>query len=723
MNKWQKYTHILLALILLSGLSRWSAAPLRLLTPRLQPLLLHMVAAQPQQRVRVIVQKTGHDHAVENQVASLGGQITTDLHIINAFAAEMTASAAFELAQADGVKWVSLDAPIQQSGGPSKAKFTTWATTIGATVPNGFTNATNMLSSVGINNTYGYGGKAKVALGGFTPEYSPGNMLTKVEVALRLYVSAALGKSETPKITAYVGGVGGSALTIPTSSLNACLATTPCTLYFDLTGTRTWRWSDFVGSKNLELVLDQTALVSPHSMYYDAIGLRVTTIAGTADTSSPLKMTSSSDGGAVDTSVLSNVFNRVVRATDVWNESPNYYKGAGVTIAVVDSGSFKTNAIGSRFIGEVNFNSTAHNANDQYGHGTFVVGVVGDDGSYSGNKYMGIAPMVNILGVRVSDDAGMSTESDVVNALQWINDNKAAYNIRVVNLSLNSSVMQSYNTAPLDAAVEILWFNSLVVAVSAGNNGSASLYPPANDPFVITVGATDDKTTVSLTDDVVASFSAYGTDESGGVKPDLVASGKNIIAYLPDTNQLSISVDHPTNRVDSNYFRMSGTSMAAPIVSGAAAILLETNSSLTPDQVKYRLKATANKNWPGYNATQSGAGYLDIYAAVHSTTTQNANTGIQASQLLWTGSSPITWNSVNWNSVNWNSVNWNSVNWNSVNWNSVNWNSDYWGDGVTSASVVPGVLEVTATPNSPSSTPRDTESATQAVVFLPLVVR
>ena len=115
------------------------------------------------------------------------------------------------------------------------------------------------------------------------------------------------------------------------------------------------------------------------------------------------------------------------------------------------------------------------------------------------------------------------------------------------------------------------------------------------------------------------------------------------------------------------------------MVSGAVAILLQDEPTLTPDQVKYRLMATANKNWVGYDESSAGAGYLDIYAAVYGTTTESANTDIVASQLLSTGSDPIAWNSVNWNSVNWNSVNWNSVNWNSVNWNSVNWNSDYWG--------------------------------------------
>jgi serine protease AprX len=185
--------------------------------------------------------------------------------------------------------------------------------------------------------------------------------------------------------------------------------------------------------------------------------------------------------------------------------------------------------------------------------------------------------------------------------------------------------------------------------------------------------------TASLTDDIVASFSAYGTDESGRAKPDLVAPGTNLIAYLPDANSLTISVEHPANRIDANYFRMSGTSMSAPLVSGAVAILLQDEPNLTPDQVKYRLMATANKTWPGYNATTAGAGYLDVYAAVKGTTTQSANTNILPSQLLSTGTDPITFGSVGWNSVGWNSVGWNSVGWNSVGWNSVGWNSDYWG--------------------------------------------
>jgi serine protease AprX len=272
--------------------------------------------------------------------------------------------------------------------------------------------------------------------------------------------------------------------------------------------------------------------------------------------------------------------------------------------------------------------------------------------------------------------------SDVVAGLQWILNNKSRYNIKVVNISLNSSLYEPYHVSPLCAAAEMLWFNRIVVVASAGNDAGANgapLHPPANDPFVITVGATDDRGTASIDDDVVAPFSAYGTTLEGVSKPDLVAPGTNIVSLMgkPDA---ALALTYPDHRVDdpvqSNYFyfRMSGTSMAAPMVSGAVALLLEDEPYLNPDQVKYRLKSTTRR----FEHAGAGAGYLDVYAAVRGTTLTPANLNIQASQLLWTGIQPITWGSVNWNSVNWNSVNWNSVNWNSVNWNSVNWNSTYW---------------------------------------------
>jgi hypothetical protein len=109
------------------------------------------------------------------------------------------------------------------------------------------------------------------------------------------------------------------------------------------------------------------------------------------------------------------------------------------------------------------------------------------------------------------------------------------------------------------------------------------------------------------------------------------------------------------------------------------ALLLQDEPGLNPDQVKYRLMSTANKTWTGYNATTAGAGYLDVYAAVNGASNETANTGTFASQMLSTGSEPISWGSAGWNSAGWNSAGWNSAGWNSAGWNSAGWNSDYWG--------------------------------------------
>ena len=374
-----------------------------------------------------------------------------------------------------------------------------------------------------------------------------------------------------------------------------------------------------------------------------------------------------------------------VGATKLWQE-PYYLKGDKVTVAVVDSGisphvDFVDRYGNSRLLASVNFQASEKDVADLNGHGTHVAGIIAGDGSASYKEWRGVAPNANLINLKVSNVQGMSLVSDVLEALEWAYNNKDVYNIRVVNLSLNSAVPEPYHLSPLSAAVEVLWFNGIVVVVSAGNNGTGAgpvtVYPPANDPFVITVGAADDKGTAWIADDSVGTFSAYGTTEDGFTKPDIVAPGRNIISTLASTNA-DLYLKHPSHRVNFSYFRMSGTSMAAPVVSGAAALLLQDEPYLTPDQVKFRLMATANRNWAGYDPATSGAGYLDAYAAVLGTTTESANTGLTASKLLWYSDDAATWGSVSWNSVSWNSVSWNSVSWNSVSWNSVSWNSVAW---------------------------------------------
>jgi serine protease AprX len=399
----------------------------------------------------------------------------------------------------------------------------------------------------------------------------------------------------------------------------------------------------------------------------------------------PVQKTASS---TVDTSHLLSAYIKAISADRVWNTSP-YVQGQGVAVAVIDTGvTFKpdfsgNNGNGSRIVVSRNFITGTTSTADGFGHGTHVAGIIGGNGGNSGGAYIGVAPKANLVNLRVGDNAGAATSSDVVEAMQWIYDNKAAYNIRVLNLSLGSTLPESYMVSPMDAAAEILWFDGVVVVASAGNTGPAGvLSAPANDPFVITVGATDDQGTASILDDTMALYSSFGVTQDGFAKPEIVAPGTDIVSVLASLNETLVQghEDHIVTIRGEDYLRLSGTSMAAAVTSGAAALLLQAQPTLNPDQVKYRLMFTAGKTsrWPAYNQLQAGSGYLNVQTAINTSTTATANTGTRASQLLWTGDTPVDWQSVNWGSVNWGSVNWGSVNWGSVNWGSVNWGSVYW---------------------------------------------
>jgi serine protease AprX len=357
--------------------------------------------------------------------------------------------------------------------------------------------------------------------------------------------------------------------------------------------------------------------------------------------------------------------------------------GQGIGVAVVDSGLTQTSSRAfNRIVDREHFSYGSWTDNDLFGHGTHVAGIIAGNGEGStDDQFAGIAPNVNLIGLKVCDDQGYARESDAVAALQWIYDNRIRYNIRVVNLSINCGQNIDYDQSPMDAACEILWFNKIVVVVSAGNKGGvADSYntadaPPANDPFVITVGATDENGTALRTDDQEASWSARGRAVDGSRKPEILAPGAHIVSTLAPYSSWSRLA--ATSRVGTGYVVASGTSMAAPMVAGTVALLLQDEPNLTPDQVKYRL----------LNATGDKVGskpYLDAYAAVTSNTTQSENTGHDASNLLTTGYAPVnfdnstSWDSVKWNSVKWNSVKWNSVKWNSIKWNSFMWNSVMW---------------------------------------------
>ena len=308
-----------------------------------------------------------------------------------------------------------------------------------------------------------------------------------------------------------------------------------------------------------------------------------------------------------DNRALATAFPEATRADKVWTVSNAPATGAGVTVAVLDTGiagelpDFRASQTDqtSRVVASVVTNPDATTATDRYGHGTHVAGLLaGNGGALPASdplvdRYVGAAPQANLVSVKVSDDHGSATVMDVIAGLQFVVDHGAEYGIRVVNLSLASIAPASYHVDPLDAAVEEVWAHGVVVVAAAGNRGEdadAVSYAPANDPYVITVGAVDDHGTKETLDDSLAPWSSRGVTQDGVVKPDLVAPGAHVAAPLaPDSDFAGMC---PTCVVDQRYFRLSGTSMAAPIVAGIAADVISTNPDWTPDQVKGALTYT-----------------------------------------------------------------------------------------------------------------------------------
>jgi serine protease AprX len=261
-------------------------------------------------------------------------------------------------------------------------------------------------------------------------------------------------------------------------------------------------------------------------------------------------------------------------------------------------------------------------------------------------KLRGIAPNANILDLRVLDRNGMSTDGVVIAAIQQAVQLKSKYNVRVINLSLGRPIRESCSRDPLCQAVEAAWRNGIVVVTAAGNlgrNGYATVLSPGNSPHAITVGGMKTMQTYARADDLIASYSSKGpTYIDLTVKPDVVAPGNLVVSLLaPGSTLLRMypanaiapsyytSSTHPSG---AGYFRLSGTSMATPVVSGAVALMLQKNPSLNPDTVKARLMKTASKNFPlasvaidpttgmaypsTYDMFTIGAGYLDINAAL-----------------------------------------------------------------------------------------------------------
>ena len=377
-------------------------------------------------------------------------------------------------------------------------------------------------------------------------------------------------------------------------------------------------------------------------------------------------------------------------APNAWNAG---FAGAGVGIAIIDSGVTAEPDFGSRLV-QVRLPGQDGSLDDVVGHGTLVAAVAAGDSP--DGSYIGVAPGATIYALNVYRPGGVSS-GDVITALKWVFDNAHAYNIRVVNLSLSEATTSSYTQSELDLAVERLWAEGVLVVVSAGNRGAVAGsvdYAPANDPLALTAGAFDDMGTSGPGDDTIATFSSSGKTTDGFDKPELVAPGRHIASALPAGTLLAAQAP-AANVLGGGYASVSGTSFAAPQLAGAAAIAFQTHPGYSPDQVKWLLLAKAAANPRGskvksldLSAVYNYAGTPDrankdvpaLVCAPGSTCLSGSTIASKWNSATWNSATwnSLTWNSATWNATSWNVGDWDSATWNSLTWNSLTWNATGW---------------------------------------------
>jgi serine protease AprX len=384
--------------------------------------------------------------------------------------------------------------------------------------------------------------------------------------------------------------------------------------------------------------------------------------------------------------------------------------GAGVAVAILDSGvATNTDLAASRIVGWKDLVNGQPAPYDDAGHGTYVAGLIAGDGTaslplenggYATVQFRGVAPAATIVGIKVLDEVGQGRASAVVAGIAWAIAHMKDYNIRVLNISIGGNPVGSYTQDPVDSAVEAAWRKGITVVCAAGNEGefgSGGILSPGNDPYVITVGATDTQQTTTLSDDRVASYSSVGPtlyDEIA--KPDLVAPGNRLISIR--TRSSYIDTNFPANVIPlvnyaptapagtaSNYLMLSGTSTSSPLVAGAAALMIGADPRLSPDDVKVRLMGTADRVTRASDQ-QQGAGTLDVAGALASTT--HARGGALSASLgdgrrsfkskdydKW---EDRVWQKYGWTKYKWTKYKWTKYKWTKYKWTDIAWTKYKW---------------------------------------------
>lgn len=256
--------------------------------------------------------------------------------------------------------------------------------------------------------------------------------------------------------------------------------------------------------------------------------------------------------------------------------------GKNVTIAVMDTGIAPHIDFGKRILAFRDFYYGRIGLYDDNGHGTHVSGIIAGDGTMSREKdgppvYGGMAPGANLVILKVLDQKGNGNTAKVLEAIDWIVKNKAAYNIRLLNISVGMlpSAGEREQKELLEA-VDDIWKRGIMVVAAAGNNGPKdnTVTIPGISRKILTVGSCDDGRADGAARGLKNGYSSMGPTECCIVKPEILAPGTNIMSC---------------DRGGKGYQLKSGTSMAAPVVTGALALAFEKYPHLLPGEMKLRL--------------------------------------------------------------------------------------------------------------------------------------
>ncbi len=342
--------------------------------------------------------------------------------------------------------------------------------------------------------------------------------------------------------------------------------------------------------------------------------------------------------------------------------------GRGVDVALIDSGVARVPGLAGAVVDGPDLTPEAGTAaafRDGFGHGTHLAGIMAGP--------VGLAPGARVVSVKVADRRGTTDLRSVVAGIDWVvrNRDTGGRAIRVLNLSLAADAFAGEQPDPLGAALERAWRAGIVVVVAAGNGGADApgLDHPATEPFVLAVGASVGSRTGDRRDDAVAPFSSRGDDRR---VPDLVAPGTSLVSLRApgsDTDRRS-----PSARVGTTGFRGSGTSQAAAVVSGAAALVLSRSPGLAPDQVKALLTATATP-LAGTDRRAQGAGVLDLRrAATTAPPAALSPLGPAPAPVLPATAEHLDL-AVGWSGNRWSADRWSGNRWSGNRWSSASWGS------------------------------------------------